>query len=83
MNDFQRIFFSYHAVSLLVVGLSRYLRIAIIIVESSITRLKGSSNVHRRVLKFAIDSVIRCLELVPCEPVEYSLYLEVIVISTC
>ena len=52
------------------------------IVESSFTRLKERSNVHRRVLKFAFDSVTRCLELVPCERFEYSLYLEVIVIST-
>ena len=33
--------------------------------EPSFTRLKERSNVHRRILKFAIDSVTRCLELVP------------------
>ena len=34
---------------------------------------------HNWVLKFAIDSVTRCLKLVACELFEYSLYLEVIV----
>ena len=40
------------------------------IAESSFTRLKERSNVHRRVLKFAFDGVTNWyvyFELVPCE----------------